>query len=176
MRILYILAFELDCKRCCPFPQTQPSAQTRYLFNGDVDGRPDAHHLHLLLPHHLEDDLHPGLLHRSHHPHIPAAEAQFKGLQTSADIPRRLQTPSNAKRLCQCTMCTLFNTNSAGLLKLGHILKNHKKYFYEHIFFPALTTRRKMGSFKFLWFSNSKIEIFSQKQLSIKYMSDPIAQ
>jgi len=73
-------------------------------------------------------------------------------------------------------MCTLFNTNSAGLLKLGHILKNPNKYFYEHIFFPALTTRRKMGSFKFLWFSNSKIEIFSQKQLSIKYMSDPIAQ
>ena len=75
-----------------------------------------------------------------------------------------------------CTMCTLFHTNSAGLSKLGHILKNPKKYFYEHIFFPALTTRRKMGSFKFLWFSNSKIEIFSQKQLSIKYMSDPIAQ
>ena len=93
----------LDCKRCCPFPQTQPNAQTRYLFNGDVDGRPDAHHLHLLLPHHLEDDLHPGLLHRSHHPHIPAAEAQFKGLQTSADIPRRLQTPSNAKRQCITT-------------------------------------------------------------------------
>ena len=40
----------------------------------------------------------------------------------------------------QCTMCTLFHTNSAGLLKLGHILKNPKKYFYEHIFFPALTS------------------------------------
>ena len=50
----------------------------------------------------------------------------------------------------QCTMCTLFHTNSAGMLKLGHILKNPKKYFNEHIFFPALTTRRKMESFKFL--------------------------
>ena len=58
--------------------------------------------------------------------------------------------------MVHCTMCTLFHTNSAGLLKLGHILKNPKKYFYEHIFFPALTTRRKMESFKFLWFSNSK--------------------
>ena len=55
-----------------------------------------------------------------------------------------------AAEFYQCTMCTLFHTNSAGLSKLGHILKNPKKYFYEHIFFPALTTRRKMGSFKFL--------------------------
>ena len=59
-------------------------------------------------------------------------------------------------KVVHCTMCTLFHTNSAGLLKLGHILKNPKKYFNEHIFFPALTTRRKMESFKFLWFSNSK--------------------
>ena len=35
-------------------------------------------------------------------------------------------------------MCTLFHTNSAGLSKLGHILKNPKKYFYEHIFFPPV--------------------------------------
>ena len=59
-----------------------------------------------------------------------------------------------------CTMCTLFHTNCAGLLKLWHILKNPKKYFYEHIFFPALTTRRKMEKSKFLWFSNSKYAIF----------------
>ena len=59
-----------------------------------------------------------------------------------------------------CTMCTLFNNNSARLSKLGHILKNLKKYFYEYIFFPALTTRRKMEKSKFLWFSNSKFAIF----------------
>ena len=59
-----------------------------------------------------------------------------------------------------CTMCILFHTNSAGLLKLGHILKNPKKYFFEYIFFPALTTRRKMEKSKFLWFSNSKFAIF----------------
>ena len=55
-----------------------------------------------------------------------------------------------AAEFYQCTMCTLFHTNSAGLSKLGHILKKPKKYSYEHIFSPALTTRRKMGSFKFL--------------------------
>ena len=59
-----------------------------------------------------------------------------------------------------CTMCTLFHTNSAGLSKLGHILKNPKKYFYEYIFFPALTNQRKMEKYKFLWFSNSKFAMF----------------
>ena len=61
-----------------------------------------------------------------------------------------------------CTMCTLFHTYSAGLSKLGHIIKNPKKYFYEYIFFPALTTRRKMEKSYFLWFSNSKFAIFLQ--------------
>ena len=72
--------------------------------------------------------------------------AQVKGILGQGQVCWR----TSVKKSRQCTMCTLFHTNSAGLLKLGHILKIPKKYFNEYIFFPALTTRRKMGRFKFL--------------------------
>ena len=59
-------------------------------------------------------------------------------LNSSHETQCRVLVDSNPDAMTiHCTMCTLFHTNSAGLSKLGHILKNPKRYFYEHIFSPA---------------------------------------
>ena len=62
----------------------------------------------------------------------------------------------------QCTMCTCVTKRSAGLNKLGHILKCLFYYFIQHIFVPSRSVRRNMGKFQFSWASNSKFVIFSQ--------------
>ena len=62
----------------------------------------------------------------------------------------------------QCTMCTCGTKLSAGLNKLGHILKCLFYYPIQHIFVPCCSVRRNMGKFQFSWASNSKFVIFSQ--------------
>ena len=48
-----------------------------------------------------------------------------------------------------CTMCTCGTKLSAGLNKLGHILKCLFYYFIQHIFVPSRSVRRNMGKFQF---------------------------
>ena len=62
----------------------------------------------------------------------------------------------------QCTMCTCGTKPSAGMNKLGHILKFVFCYTIQHIFVPFCSVRRNMGKFQFSWASNSKFVIFSQ--------------
>ena len=61
-----------------------------------------------------------------------------------------------------CTMCTCGTERSAGLNKLGHILKCLNCYTIQHIFVPFCSVRRSMGKFQFSWASNSNFVIFSQ--------------
>ena len=48
-----------------------------------------------------------------------------------------------------CTMCTCGTKLSAGLNKLGHILKCLFYYPIQHIFVPCCSVRRNMGKFQF---------------------------
>ena len=48
-----------------------------------------------------------------------------------------------------CTMCTCGTKRSAGLNKLGHILKRLFYYPIQHIFVPCCSVRRNMGKFQF---------------------------
>ena len=65
-------------------------------------------------------------------------------------------------------MCILFSfpPSKTMFLKIGYILKNLKRYMFEHIFLPAPTTRKKNGE-SFIFVS------FKIKMLNFSHKSPP---